>query len=61
MRTYRIKEKQPNPGSDEAIKAGCKCPVIDNEHGKGVYWDEKGGALFWINAECPLHGIKESK
>ena len=24
-----------NPGSDEAIAAGCTCPVIDNGHGRG--------------------------
>lgn len=23
-------ENIPNPGSDEAIKLGCKCPVLDN-------------------------------
>ena len=21
-----------NPGSDDAIKAGCTCPVLDNNH-----------------------------
>lgn len=25
----------PTPGSDEAIKIGCTCPVMDNAHGKG--------------------------
>lgn len=25
----------PNPGSDEAIAAGCRCPVLDNAHGRG--------------------------
>ena len=25
----------PTPGSDEAIKMGCTCPVMDNAHGKG--------------------------
>ena len=24
-----------NPGSDEARKAGCTCPVMDNAHGRG--------------------------
>jgi len=26
---------KPNPGSPEAIKKGCTCPVLDNGHGKG--------------------------
>jgi hypothetical protein len=43
-------KKVPNPGSDEAIKQGCTCPVLDNAHGKGSY---RGG--FFITADCPLH------
>jgi hypothetical protein len=42
-----------NPGSDEAIKLGCKCPVLDNGHGKGSMY---GKDLFWINQNCPVHG-----
>ena len=26
-----------NPGSREAVKAGCTCPVLDNEYGEGAY------------------------
>lgn len=40
----------PNPGSDEAIKLGCCCPVMDNAHGR------RNDGLFWIVADCPLHG-----
>ena len=45
----------PNPGSPEAMKLGCKCPVLDNAHGRGFPW---GGnePSFWVNEECPLHG-----
>lgn len=39
------------PGSDEAIAAGCSCPVVDNHHGKGM-----PGGMFWVDAGCPLHG-----
>lgn len=42
----------PNPGSDEAIAQGCRCPVIDNHHGWG-YWSKD---VFSINLSCPLHG-----
>lgn len=42
---------QPNPGSDEAIKSGCLCPILDNNHGQG-FGDPQ---LFYINEECPLH------
>lgn len=46
-----------SPGSDEAIKSGCVCPVFDNGHGKGSgYSDENGNPLFWYDANCPIHG-----
>jgi hypothetical protein len=47
----------PNPGSDEAIAIGCKCPVIDNSHGKGVYILDSGVPAFWITEDCPIHAI----
>ena len=43
----------PAPGSDEALTAGCKCPVLDNGHGTGSGW---GPGKFWVNGDCPLHG-----
>lgn len=43
---------KPNPGSDEAIKAGCLCPVIDNHYGRGAYGD---GKAFWYTENCPIH------
>lgn len=46
---------KPNPGSDEAIALGCKCPVLDNGHGKGFILD--GERVHWKNAKCPLHGL----
>jgi len=46
-----------NPGSDEALDAGCQCPVLDNGHGAGCgQFGEDGRPLFWINEECPIHG-----
>jgi hypothetical protein len=48
---------RPKPGSDEAIKQGCACPVLDNAHGKGSgYRNDAGKPLYWVNAKCPLHG-----
>jgi len=49
--------RTPNPGSDEAVKLGCTCPVLDNAHG--------GGALgkpdqFWVTEGCPLHSTEEN-
>jgi hypothetical protein len=44
--------KTPNPGSDEAIDAGCTCPVLDNAHGKGYKGIE---GRFVYNLECPIH------
>jgi len=48
--------KKPNPGSDEAVEAGCSCPRMDNGHGKGSMW---GPGTYWINGDCPIHGKKE--
>lgn len=40
------------PGSDEALAAGCRCPVLDNAHGRG--WMGVDGA--WVlSGDCPLH------
>ncbi len=48
-------EAVPNPGSEEAVKAGCRCPVIDNHYGKGTPYG------FWMSEDCPLHGYKTTK
>lgn len=48
-----------NPGSDEAIAAGCTCPVIDNGYGRGCMGgvkDDQGRTVFVIFSDCPLHG-----
>lgn len=54
----------PNPGSKEAIDAGCDCPVMDNNHGKGIPVPGPDGKIqtaFWMTASCPLHGVKDFK
>lgn len=51
----------PPPGSDEAIAAGCTCPVLDNGHGRGAQQDENGEWQFWTRGDCPLHGTKEEQ
>lgn len=45
-----------NPGSPEAVAAGCLCPIIDNHHGKGVPIGKDGSPLFWRSERCPIHG-----
>lgn len=45
----------PRPGSADALAQGCRCPVIDNHHGKGAYGD--GAKYGWIkHGDCPMHG-----
>ena len=44
---------KPNPGSEEALKQGCICAVLDNRHGLGAI-DNKDG-VFWVTEGCPLH------
>lgn len=43
----------PNPGSNEAVAAGCVCPVLDNHHGKGMPYPD--GPAFYVNENCKLH------
>lgn len=38
----------PLPGSREAVKGGCTCPVMDNA--------ERPAHLRVYNADCPMHG-----
>jgi hypothetical protein len=53
---------KPNPGSNEAIDAGCTCPVLDNGHGKGSgFRTIEGEPAFWIAIGCPLHGAKKEE
>ena len=46
----------PNPGSDEAVKQGCRCAILDNAHG----WGYMIKGQFWVTQDCPLHGTKLS-
>lgn len=48
-------EQTPNPGSQEARRQGCRCPVIDNHSGRGRGGD--GAHYGWyMSGDCPLHG-----
>jgi len=53
-----LQDTIPAPGSDEAVERGCKCPVLDNEHGEGAYY-LNGVPQYWINDACPIHGLKK--
>ena len=52
---------EPNPGTQEAIDAGCQCPVLDNRHGRGFYAAEGRGfyaaedGVFCYTEGCPIH------
>ena len=50
-----VKEKIPNPGSDEAIDLGCICPIVQNYFGKAPF------GRFIINSQCPIHRRKYDK
>lgn len=47
---------KPNPGTEEALDAGCICPVLDNNHGKGIPNPDGGENVFWYSNTCPIHG-----
>lgn len=38
------------PGSIKARKAGCTCPVEDNNYGRGMM-----PGYFWLFDNCPVH------
>jgi hypothetical protein len=44
------------PGSKEAIKCGCCCPVEKNNAGAGAFLKENGIPVFWFDRNCPIHG-----
>lgn len=48
---------KPNPGSPEAEALGCTCPVLDNNHGKGIAVTNEGvpDVVFWYHSRCPVH------
>jgi hypothetical protein len=48
----------PNPGSDEAVARGCRCPVIDNGRGRGYMGQPD---IFVLSADCPLHWPPKEK
>ena len=48
-----------NPGSPEAVRAGCTCPVMDNGQGRGAYRQNDGSPVFWFKFDCPIHGKAE--
>lgn len=49
------------PGSPAAGKAGCTCPVMDNNHGKGFMRPPSGQPMFYMSSDCPLHGERKKK
>lgn len=50
----------PNPGSREAIKRGCTCPVLDNWYGEGARVEGKTEQHFYIARDCPIHTVADS-
>jgi hypothetical protein len=44
------------PASDAARRAGCRCSVTSNHHGKGT--EHPRGQVYVAAPDCPLHGGK---
>lgn len=44
------------PGSPQAVREGCTCPVLDNHHGSGFLGLD---GMFVYNSGCPLHWEKK--
>lgn len=49
------------PGSPSAVERGCTCPIGDNARGQ-VAWGSSGpDAVFWTDADCPIHGADPAR
>lgn len=45
-----------NPGSPEAKRLGCTCPVLDNAYGEGAVVDGQiNKEAFYIDPDCSIH------
>lgn len=42
------------PGSPEAVKLGCRCPVEVNNQGRRAPTKDES---WWIDEECPVHDV----
>ena len=51
----RVQQVVLAPGSDEAARAVCLCPRMDNGYGRG-YMGMPG--VYVQREDCPLHGSK---
>lgn len=49
---------KPNPGSDEALSAGCLCPIDNNANGRMPPYPPDG---WWITEGCPVHAPTEPR
>lgn len=48
--------QRANPGSDEAVAAGCVCPRMDNGYGVGRRYGADGGRPYFVMVlDCPYH------
>jgi hypothetical protein len=54
-----IDKKPYAPGSPEAVRIGCKCPVDENHAGAGAYTDIYGYPIFWFDRDCSIHGAAD--
>ena len=44
------------PGSQSALDAGCSCPVIDNERGRGYHYVPGKEPTYVTVESCQIHG-----
>lgn len=54
----RILLEALDPGSSEAITAGCTCDPRANNHGQG-HVDNAGVRVYTPDENCPIHGIEQ--
>jgi len=57
----KIKTLTPPPGSAEARALGCRCAVLDNNHGKGFQYTKDGPPCYYVSGDCPVHCEQEDE
>lgn len=48
-----MKKSKLAPGSAEALKIGCLCPIMDNRNGAGRFY--RGERVWYVSSVCALH------
>jgi len=52
---HKLCKSNIRPGGRSAVELGCRCPIIDNNNGKGAFNTSGSIAQFIVSSICSLH------